>query len=289
MIPNKMDFYFRQITKNILDNGTKDKNPRPKYKDGKPAHTISINHVNMTFDILRGEFPLLTLRPAPIKSSVGEILWIYRDESNDLDLLKDKYNISWWDSWDIGNRTIGACYGETVKRHNLMKNLLDGLKNDPSGRRHIINLWQEDDFKEEHGLKPCCYQTVWNVRYIKNCVTPILDMCMFQRSCDWLVAGSASNQIQYAALLVMVANHLGYIPGKYSWFGANVQIYDRHIEAAHIMLNRESIIQKCPIEFYNISNNNNFYNTNVDDYKIIGINLEEIKEKNPQIKLELGI
>lgn len=29
---------------NILDNGFKDENPRPKYADGTPAHTISVNH-----------------------------------------------------------------------------------------------------------------------------------------------------------------------------------------------------------------------------------------------------
>lgn len=26
---------------------------------------------------------------------------------NDLDLLKNKYGVDWWNEWDIGNRTIG--------------------------------------------------------------------------------------------------------------------------------------------------------------------------------------
>jgi thymidylate synthase len=113
-----------------------------------------------SYNLDKGEFPIITLRPVSFKKSIGEILWIYQDQSNDLNLLRDKYGISWWDSWSLPNRTIGSCYGETVRKHNLMNNLLDGLSNNPDGRRHIMNLWQEDDFKLPHGLKPCAYQTV---------------------------------------------------------------------------------------------------------------------------------
>lgn len=289
MVYNKMDKYFKDITRDILLKGTKDRDPRPKYADGTTAYTKSINHVMMQFDLANGEFPLLTLRPVSLKSAIGEILWIYRDESNDLNLLKDKYGITWWDPWDIGDRTIGSCYGETVRRHNLMKNLLKGLKENPDSRRHIINLWQENDFKDKHGLKPCAYQTVWNVRHGENGID-YLDMCLFQRSCDWIVAASTTNQVQYAAFLCMVANHLGYTPGVYTWFGANVHIYDRHESAARELIYRESVKQETPIMLVNNNTNRDFYKVNPEDYIIAGgINLSEIKKQNPQIKLELGI
>ena len=48
-------------------------------------------------------------------------------EEYDLNILKDKYGVTWWDEWDIGNRTIGQCYGATVKKWNLMENLLNNL------------------------------------------------------------------------------------------------------------------------------------------------------------------
>ena len=48
---------------NILDNGFKDENPRPKYADGTPAHTISVNHTCRQYNLDRGEFPICTLRP----------------------------------------------------------------------------------------------------------------------------------------------------------------------------------------------------------------------------------
>ena len=146
---NLADKYCKEIMKEILEDGCLDENPRTHYADGTPAHTLSVNHVIHQYDISKNEFPITTLRPIYFKKAIGEILWIYQDESNSLDLLKDKYGVTWWDEWDIGNGTIGCRYGATIKRHNLMNKLLDGLKQDPFGRRHIINMWQEDDFSDE--------------------------------------------------------------------------------------------------------------------------------------------
>lgn len=281
----KGDAYTKEIIERILNEGCLDKNPRPKYSDGTPAHTLSVNHGMTTYDLTKGESPLITLRPIATKSAIGELLWIYQDESNNLDVLKDKYGVTWWDEWDLGDRTIGACYGETVRRHNLMKNLLDELKNDPDGRRHIINMWQVDDFKEPHGLKPCAYQTVWNVRHGKDGID-YLDMCLFQRSSDFLTAGCI-NQVQYLVLLHLVARHCGYTPGRFSWFYANIQIYDRHIDQAKELLKREPI--ECSPKIWLNPDKKNFYDFTTDDIKIIDYPREEIKKKNPQMKFDLGI
>lgn len=280
----KGDMYFREIVESIMEEGCLDVNPRPHYADGTPAHTLSINHVTCTYDLSKGETPFITLRPIAIKSSIGELLWIYRDASNDLDLLRDKYNITWWDEWDIGNRTIGQCYGATVKKWNLTENLINDIKSDPDGRRHIINMWQEEDFKEKHGLKPCAYQTVWNVRHGKDGVD-YLDMCLFQRSSDYLTAGCI-NQLQYCAFLIAIASHLGYTPGRFTWFVANVQVYDRHMEQAKEMLSRSSI--ECKPEI-TLAPGKSFWDLEVDDFKVIGYPRDEIKEKNPQLKFDLGI
>ncbi len=281
----KGDKYTKEIIKRILDEGTLDVNPRPKYSDGVPAHTLSVNHGMMTYDLEKKESPLITLRPIAVKSAIGELLWIYQDASNNLEVLKDKYGVTWWDEWDIGNRTIGACYGETVRRHNLMHNLLEGIKNDPDGRRHIINLWQEEDFKEPHGLKPCAYQTVFNVRHGKD-GQDYLDMSLFQRSSDFLTAGCI-NQVQYLVLLYLVARHTGYKPGRFTWFYNNIQIYDRHIIQAQEMLDREPI--DCTPEIWLNPEKKDFYEFTQEDIKIKGYPRALIKEKNPQMKFDLGI
>jgi len=281
----KGDIYTKEILQRILDEGCLDKDPRPKYADGTPAHTLSVNHGMCTYDITKGESPLITLRPIATKSAIGELLWIYQDESNDLEVLKDKYGVTWWDEWDIGNRTIGSVYGETVRRHELVKNLLEGLKNNPDGRRHIICLWQEDDFKEKHGLKPCAFMTEWNVRHGQD-GQDYLDMCLVQRSSDFATAGCI-NQVQYLVFQHLVARHLGMKVGRFSWFYNNIQIYDRHIEQAKELIRREGI--DCSPEIVLADDKTNFYDFTPEDIQIKGYPRKLIKEKNPQLKFDLGI
>ena len=280
----KGDTYMKELINRVLDHGSKDINPRPKYKDGTPAHTISVNHVFHTYDISKGESPFITLRPIAIKSAIGELLWIYQDMSNDLDVLKNKYNVTWWDSWDIGNRTIGCCYGETVRRHKLLTNLLNGLITNPDGRRHIMELWQEDDFKNPHGLKPCCHETNFSVRHEQD--GDYLDMILMIRSSDSLTA-LCINEMQYEVLLHLVARHCGFKVGVFSSIITNAQIYDRHIENAKEMLNRKSI--SCSPKIWLNPDKKNFFDFTVDDIKLIDVPKDIIVERNPQLKFELGI
>lgn len=282
---NKADKYCKNIISDILKNGTIDKNPRPVWEDGTPAHSLSINAVMEKYDLGRGEFPAITLRPVFYKNAIKELFWIYVEQSNDLKLLREKYGINWWDDWALENDTIGACYGYTVRKHNLMNNLLESIEKDPDSRRHIINLWQEDDFKKPHGLKPCCYQVQFNVVNIDDKVRR-LDMTLYQRSSDFIVAGYI-NSVQYAVLQCMVAHHFGMRPGIFTHFRQNVQIYLKHYDAAIELLTRESI----PYEAYVIINSDkkNFFDLTPEDITIKGYPMEKIKEINPNIKLPVAI
>ncbi|MBQ2873119.1 MAG: thymidylate synthase [Bacilli bacterium] len=281
----KGDIYTKEILQRILDEGCLDNDPRPHYIDGTPAHTLSYNHGMCTYDLTKGESPLITLRPIATKSAIGELLWIYQDESNDLNVLRDKYGVTWWDEWDIGNRTIGSVYGETVRRHELVKRLIEGLKNNPDGRRHIISLWQEDDFKDKHGLKPCAFMTQWNIRHGKDGVD-YLDMCLTQRSSDFCTAGCI-NQVQYLVFLHLIARHLNLVPGRFTWFYNNIQIYDRHIEQAKELIAREPV--DCQPYIWLNPDKTNFYDFAPEDIEVRGYPREEIKEKNPQMKFEIGV
>lgn len=282
----KGDMYTKEILTRILsDEGCLDKNPRPHYSDGTPAHSYSVNHGMCSYDLDKGESPLITLRPIAIKSSIGEILWIYQQESNDLNLLRDKYKVTWWDQWDIGDRTIGAVYGETVRRHELVKKLIKGLKENPDGRRHIISLWQEDDFKEPYGLPPCAFQTMWNVRHGKD-GKDYLDMCLIQRSSDFATAGCI-NQFQYVVFQHLIARHLDLIPGRFTWFYNNIQIYDRHVEQAKELIRREPI-ECSPVIKLNEAKDN-FYDFEPDDIIVEGYPKQLIKTKNPDLKFPIAI
>lgn len=280
----KGDIYTKELIGRILEEGCLDRFPSSTYADGAPAHTLSINHVMTTYDLTKGEIPLITLRPIAVKYAIGELLWIYQDASNDLNVLKDKYGVTWWDEWDIGNRTIGAAYGETIRRHDLVRKLLKDIKENPDGRRHIINMWQVSDFEDTHGLKPCAYQTAWNVRHGQD-GTDYLDMCLYQRSSDFMAAGCI-NQVQYLVFLHLIARHCGYTPGRFSWFVQNIQIYDRHVDLAKQLITRDPI--DCSPTIYLNPDKKDFFDFTVDDIKIKGYPRKTISAQNPQMSFDLG-
>lgn len=240
------------------------------------------------YDLSKGECPVETLRPIAWKSAVKEILWIYQMQSNKINDLHEM-GIKYWDDWDIGDGTIGCRYGATVKRHNLMNKLLNGLKQDPFGRRHIMNMWQEDDFSDEtggttKGLNPCCYETIWNVRQGEDGL--YLDMLMNQRSSDYEVS-CAINELQYIALQLMVAKVCGFKPGMFTHVIENVQIYDRHVNNVKNLLTRESV--RCYPQLILDTDTTDFYKFTIDDFVLTDYPVDKIKEKNPQMKFDLGI
>lgn len=273
--------YFIQNVMEIINNGDRDENPRPKYEsDGAPAHSVYITQVFEKYNLANGEFPIIPFRPIPIFNGIKEIQWIYQDQSSDLSRLEGEYGLKWWRPWDIGDGTIGQRYGATVHKYDLMGRLLNGLVEDPFGRRHIINLWQEDDFAKTDGLLPCAFQTLFSVRRVDGRM--YLDMTLIQRSSDYLVAGHI-NKMQYVALQMMIAKHCGYQVGVFAHFVQNLHIYERHIEQANEMLSRRPRMGKAILQL-NVPDGTNFYDITVSDFELVNYNPSE-----PQLKFELGV
>ena len=257
----KADKYYIENLKRIIDDGTWDENPRPKYTDGQPGYSKFITQVFEEYDISKGEFPITTLRNTAIKTGIKEVLWIYQKQTNSLEIAHEM-GINWWDEWDIGDGTIGQRYGATIKKYDLMNKLLKSLKEDPFSRRHIINMYQESDMSETKGLNPCAYETIWSIRRVGDYL--FLDLTLNQRSNDYIMAGYI-NKIQYVSLQMMVASHLGYKVGKFCHFVQNLHVYDRHFEAANELLSRNTFNNQPSIT---LSSDKNFYDFTIDDFSI---------------------
>lgn len=164
---------------------------------------------------------------------------------------------------------------------NQIVELIKDIQNNPYGRRHIISFWHWANI-DKKSLVECAYETIWNVR------GEYLDMSLIQRSGDMLTASGPGgiNEVQYAALLMMIARHTGYTPGIFTHFVANEQIYDRHIEAAKEISKRFTSLEttkECPKMILN-PEKNNFFEFTIDDFT-----LENYNPIKPQLKLELGI
>lgn len=232
------DIAFINTCKNILENGTwVDEKVRPKWPDGTPAYTKKCFGVVNRYDLSK-EFPLITIRPINLKLAVDEILWIWQRKSNNIKDLGSHI----WDSWADENGSIGKAYGYQMSvKHkyrdgefDMVDRVLHDLKNNPSSRRIMTNMYNFEDL-HEMALYPCAYSMTFNVVGDKLCA--ILN----QRSNDMLAA-NAWNVAQYAALVMMIAQSVGLKPGELVHVIADAHIYDRHIPIV------EELIKRTPLE-----------------------------------------
>ena len=230
------DRVFFQNCKDILQNGVwdTDREVRPRWKDGTPAHTVKLFGVVNRYD-LRKEFPILTVRRQYFKSAVDELLWIWQKKSSNIADLGSHV----WDAWADGTGSIGKAYGYQlgVKHHypegdfDQVDRVLYDLKHNPASRRILTNIYTFADLSEM-ALYPCAYSMTFNVS--GNVLNGILN----QRSQDMLTA-NGWNVMQYAALLWMMAQVSGLVPGELVHVIADCHIYDRHVPMIKRLLENE--------------------------------------------------
>ena len=277
----KADTIFKENIERILTDGVFSENARPRYKDGTVANSKYITGAFAEYNLSKGEFPITTLRPIAIKSAIKEMLWIYQDQSNSLDLLEDKYNVHYWNDWEVGNtRTIGERYGAIVKKHDIINKILKQLEDNPWNRRNIISLWDYQAFDETDGLLPCAFQVMFDVRRVDGEI--YLDATLTQRSNDMLVSHHI-NAMQYVALQMMIAKHFGWKVGKFFYYINNLHIYDNQFEQAEELLRREP--SNCqPRLVLNVPDGTNFFDIRPEDFV-----LEDYDPVKPQLKFDLAI
>ena len=227
------DERFIQNCREILSDGVwdTDREVRPRWEDGTPAHTIKKFGIINRYD-LQKEFPILTLRRTYWKTAVDELLWIWQKKSNNVHDL----NAHIWDQWADETGSIGKAYGYqlSVKHHypegdmDQVDRVLYDLKHNPASRRIMTNIYNFQDLSEMH-LYPCAYSMTFNVS--GNVLNAILN----QRSQDMLAANNW-NVVQYAVLVHMMAQVSGLVPGELVHVIADAHIYDRHVPIVENML-----------------------------------------------------
>ncbi|HFH8635998.1 TPA: thymidylate synthase [Streptococcus agalactiae] len=277
----KADLLFKDNITKIMSEGVFSEQARPRYKNGEMANSKYITGAFAEYDLSKGEFPITTLRPIPIKSAIKEIFWIYQDQTNDLAVLNDKYGVTYWNDWEVDHTgTIGQRYGAVVKKHNIISKLLKQLEDNPWNRRNVISLWDYEAFEETEGLLPCAFQTMFDVRRVNGEL--YLDATLTQRSNDMLVAHHI-NAMQYVALQMMIAKHFGWRVGKFFYFINNLHIYDNQFEQAQELLKRQP--SECnPKLVLNVPDGTDFFDIKPDDFALV--DYDPIK---PQLRFDLAI
>ena len=269
------DIVYKETCRKILSEGVwdTDREVRPRWPDGTPAHTIKTFGVVIRYD-LKKEFPIMTLRRTYYRSCIDELLWIWQKKSNDVHELSSHI----WDSWADENGSIGKAYGYQLGvKHRYPEGEFDqvdrvlfDLKHNPASRRILTNLYNFSDL-HEMALYPCAYSMTFNVS--GNTLNAILN----QRSQDMLTANNW-NVVQYAVLVHMLAQVSGLEAGELVHVIADCHIYDRHVPLVEKLLEREPY--PAP-EFYVNPEVKNFYDFTVDDFRLENYRYHEFREKIP--------
>lgn len=130
---------------------------------------------------------------------------------------------------DMGN-TFRRTSPTQVKEVDQIANLITGIKNDPSGRRHILSAWNPGEL-DQMALPPCHVMAQFDV------TDGYLSCQLYQRSCDMFL-GVPFNIASYSLLTHIIALECGLKVGEFIWTGGDCHIYSNHIDAVQIQLSR---------------------------------------------------
>ncbi len=198
--------------------------------------TRSVFGWQMRFDLAAG-FPVLTTKKLHLRSIIIELLWFLRGETN-IQWLKDN-KVSIWDEWADANGDLGPVYGHQWRHWptadgrevDQIAELIDGLKNNPDSRRHIVSAWNPGDVPKMK-LPPC------HALFQFYVADGRLSCQLYQRSAD-IFLGVPFNIASYALLTMMVAQVCGYRPGEFVHTLGDAHLYSNHLDQARLQLSRD--------------------------------------------------
>lgn len=256
---------YLDLLQDILDNGE-------EKDDRTGVGTISVFGRNIRFDLRRG-FPAVTTKKLAWKACKGELIWFIEGSSDERRLaeithgtvegkttiwtpnalapywkpkakfegdLGRVYGVQWrhWNKYrtekDMGPAHKGGTrLAVDQSEVDQLTNLIEGLKQDPNGRRHILSAWNVSEL-DQMALPPCHVMSQFYVNKNKE-----LSCHMYQRSVD-VFLGLPFNIASYALLTHLIAHHLGLGVGELIISTGDTHIYKDHVEQVKEQLKRDA-------------------------------------------------
>ena len=300
---------YYSLLQDILDNGNVIENDRTG------TGTLSLFGKHLDFDLKEG-FPLLTGKFTSFKMVATELLWFLSGSTNNEDLRKlngnDKDTI--WEEWALPNGELGPIYGKQMRDWNGVDQiavLIEGLKNKPFSRRHIVSCWNVSDLPDEsispqenvmngRAALPACHTMFQmycrplsfeeRIELCNDCsfasimhqdeysaIMDGLDVPKYGLSCHLyqrsadFYLGVPTNCASYALLTHMVANVTNMVPDNLHISYGDVHLYSNHIEQAHELLSRDLELYSLPTLRID-KKHSSIDDFTLDSFEIVGYN-----------------
>ena len=284
---------YLDLLKYIIDNG-EEKNDRTN------TGTISSFGHQLEFDLEDG-FPAVTTKSLAWKGVVSELLWFLEGSDDERRLAEirfnkdrseltdlEKYSTIWTDNAENQGKELGYENSDTKKllgpvygvqwRNwggvDQIRDLLEGLKNNPDGRRHILSAWNVGQINKM-ALPPCHVMSQFYVH------RETISCHMYQRSADMFL-GVPFNIASYALLLSILAEILSLKPKRFIHSFGDAHIYINSIDQVKEQLSRDpKPLPKLIIP--NIDNLEDINKLTVNDFIL------ENYDPHPPIKAKMAI
>ena len=287
---------YLEMCQYILQNGI-------ARNDRTNTGTISVFGYQTRYNLEEG-FPLLTTKKVFFKAVVHELLWFISGSTNIAPLVKNKVRI--WNEWpyqkycqssDYHNETmeefiekikcdedfaqkwgdLGPVYGKQWRDFfgvDQLNNLIEGIKNNPFSRRHIIVAYNPAQI-DKMALPPCHAF----VQFYVSADNKKLSLQLYQRSADTFL-GVPFNIASYSLLLMMVAQVCGLQPYEMVHTFGDLHIYNDHVDLIKEQLTRTP--RKLPKVILNPDIKN------IEDFKFEDIQLVDY-DPYPAIKGKVSV
>ena len=232
---------YHDLLEDILNNG--------EVKDDRTGvGTISVFGRQLRFDLTAG-FPAVTTKKLAWKSVVSELLWFVEGSGDERRLAEILYGsrdierstiwtgnaqAAYWKPKARYDGDLGRVYGVQWRDwHGVdqLSKLIEGIKTDPNGRRHILTAWNVAEL-DKMALPPCHVLAQF---YVSN---GKLSCHMYQRSVD-VFLGLPFNIASYALLTHMIAQVCDLKVGELIISTGDTHIYSNHVEQVKEQLSRE--------------------------------------------------
>jgi len=238
---------YHEILRRILDDGV-------RKDDRTGTGTLSVFGHQTRYDLSNADgsagpascgsgFPLVTTKKLHLRSIIHELLWFLRGDTNARSL--NDVGVKIWDEWAGEDGELGPVYGRQWRAWpkpgggsiDQISSLIDGLKNNPRSRRHLVCAWNVGQI-DEMALPPCHCLFQFDVSPVDDGGPDRLSCQLYQRSAD-VFLGVPFNIASYALLTMMIAQVCGYRLGEFIHTLGDAHLYINHIEQARLQLSRE--------------------------------------------------
>ncbi len=249
---------YLNLLKEILETGE-------KRTDRTGVGTISKFGCQLKFN-LKDNFPAITTKKLAWKSVVSELLWFIEGSGDEFRLKEilhgeryidkktiwsDNASAPYWTSKRLQRHPgdLGRIYGVQWRRwrkplirinkvvlqnHDQLIELINGIKQDPYSRRHIITAWNPGEL-DIMALPPCHMMAQFYVSKDNG-----LSCHMYQRSADMFL-GVPFNIASYALFTYMIAAVCNLDVNELIISFGDAHIYENHIEQVKEQLSRQPL------------------------------------------------